>query len=1019
MASVILGSAATALGLTGTGLLVAKTAAVVVGAVLDAYIYQAVQQEFTDTELDLPTADDFQLQRPEPGAPIPVCLGRRAKAPAVPVFVGKVFTRTKQVASGVYVLEYFADVVIAVCETIPTNDSPVTKLYANNTLVFESTSANQVQTITSSQIGSYYGPDIPGTLGGVSWADTALVLYKQHPSASGSSDGVSLRGPLVLSPIHIAETDGEPTVINPYTVALGSGTVVSLDWPGSLNDGIAERPVIGYGVKTEPDIQDTYGDWVLSPWQDLGIPYNVEYLVIDAQTGEEEAPGDSVTVTYRSAVGGIVETGFFDSISIKSGGPLQSGIGGMIDQELQYRDGLDEQELVARFRFPPWWEDVLRQYVVAMRGVVTVEVSALNITNFGRQVPSFHCEVDARGDTEGDLTLPEAIGFILKYKDLFSDDEFDVTALDNSTIVPGYTRLGPSRPIDSLQPLLTAFNLIAYESEGVLKFVERDSVTELTVDAEELGASGSDGDPEFEVTTSDDSQNPTHLSVSFLSAARELMKDTVEERKQGDRGLSSIRTDIPVVMGRGEARAIAKRLLYDAESRGDKTTHRLPPNYMHVEGSDTVNMEFLGLIDKLYVEEVSEGADFTMEIQSVVQSDSPGDDVAEENLNISVSYSAPHVLFDLHDVPPIRDTEYDQLGVYVSVCRAGYLDYALNGATVLSQDGNDFDTFSTHGDEDVRGFTTTLLPAIGAFANSSGHTYNAGYGVIDDYTQLHVEMRNGTLSSVTEDELLQGFNQAIVGKEIIAFRDATLTSAAGEIPQYRLSGLLRGLRGTEAFSGTHTNTETFLLVNPETLVFAPLDTAEIGYERNYKAIAVGAPASAGTNLQQNVFGRHILPFAPVVKRTYRQLSTNNLLLEFRRRSRAITRMFGNSGAPLLEDTERYSVDIIYDDVTLGAMEQDEKIVTLNLDVPKTESYLPEFVSSATNSWSWGFTEDGDVTLSIGLGFIINAIYGTFGSIESTSFASIASTSDLPDLKLHVYQMSSTLGRGNLLEVPYV
>jgi hypothetical protein len=71
----------------------------------------------------------------------------------------------------------------------------------------------------------------------------------------------------------------------------------------------------------------------------------------------------------------------------------------------------------------------------------------------------------------------------------------------------------------------------------------------------------------------------------------------------------------------------------------------------------------------------------------------------------------------------------------------------------------------------------------------------------------------GELFNASALEVLNNANAAVLGDEIIQFRTATLLLANSR--RYRLSGLLRGRRGTEWAVDTHTAHDRFVMINPD------------------------------------------------------------------------------------------------------------------------------------------------------------------------------------------------------------
>ena len=146
--------------------------------------------------------------------------------------------------------------------------------------------------------------------------------------------------------------------------------------------------------------------------------------------------------------------------------------------------------------------------------------------------------------------------------------------------------------------------------------------------------------------------------------------------------------------------------------------------------------------------------------------------------------------------------------------------------------------------------------------------------------------------------MLGGANLALLGDEIIQFTSATALAAAGS---FRLSGLLRGRRGTEAAMTTHLAGERFVLLDTARLTaFDPAPEA-IGSRLRFKAVAAGAGALVIADLE--LAGRALRPLSPV----HLDAASTPAGIAFRwlRRSRAGFGWPDGSDVPLAEETEAY------------------------------------------------------------------------------------------------------------------
>jgi len=159
------------------------------------------------------------------------------------------------------------------------------------------------------------------------------------------------------------------------------------------------------------------------------------------------------------------------------------------------------------------------------------------------------------------------------------------------------------------------------------------------------------------------------------------------------------------------------------------------------------------------------------------------------------------------------------------------------------------------------------------------------------------------LQSATPDAVLAGANAALVGDELIQFREAT--PLGGSI--YRLSGLLRGRRGTEWAIDAHEIGEPFVLVERDSLVFpdVPPGTGLV------RVLAVGMADAQPPEQRLVQPGRALLPLSPAHVRALAQ-PNGDTEIGWVRRSRNGWRWLDGADAPLVEEAERYRLTLTPD-----------------------------------------------------------------------------------------------------------
>jgi hypothetical protein len=245
----------------------------------------------------------------------------------------------------------------------------------------------------------------------------------------------------------------------------------------------------------------------------------------------------------------------------------------------------------------------------------------------------------------------------------------------------------------------------------------------------------------------------------------------------------------------------------------------------------------------------------------------------------------------------LRDQDNDP-GFYAAACAADPAATNWRGATVyVSADGGATYTvgFSVTA-EATMGVTTTVL---GDFL---------GGNIVDELNSVTVRLSHGSLSSTSATGLLAGVNMAVCGDEILFFRDAPMIAEN----TFRVSGLLRGRRGSEYAMGSHAVGERFVVVDPTKFVRVTQSTADIGVEKLYKAVTSGRTLAATDSRAFTNEGCGLKPYAPVHLGGGRDAS-GNATLNWVRRGRISGEWRSGASVPLSEETEAYEVEIFEDD----------------------------------------------------------------------------------------------------------
>jgi hypothetical protein len=215
-------------------------------------------------------------------------------------------------------------------------------------------------------------------------------------------------------------------------------------------------------------------------------------------------------------------------------------------------------------------------------------------------------------------------------------------------------------------------------------------------------------------------------------------------------------------------------------------------------------------------------------------------------------------------------------------------------------------------------------------------------GYMDEGNEIEVALIYGghQLAGVTEEVMFAGANTFWLGTadgssgEVIGFRDAELVTPG----VYRLSGLLRGRRGTDHAMASHGPDEVFVLLSVSTVGRSDYGSAEWNAARLYRAPSVLQEAVDADVISFTNTGEALRPFSPVHVTGTRD-GSNNLTVEWIRRSR--TYAGGLAGpVPLGEESERYEVDVWRAGILKRTIASSSEVVVYTAADQTTDGYTP-------------------------------------------------------------------------------
>ncbi len=359
--------------------------------------------------------------------------------------------------------------------------------------------------------------------------------------------------------------------------------------------------------------------------------------------------------------------------------------------------------------------------------------------------------------------------------------------------------------------------------------------------------------------------------------------------------VNELSIQLPIVLTDDEAAQIAEKLLYRAWTEREHFELSLGMKYAILDAGDVLRIDVDGNVHNIRI--VS--TDFSL--PGLIQIRGVADRASVYTSSVTggaASYPSQtliligNTVFEVLDLPALRASDLDTAGYYVAMY--GELASWTGGILYKSTDaGASWAGIVPKTVENTMGVTSTLL---GDFQAATWDHTNTVVVVMAD---------GATLSSDTVDNVLQNEkNRAVIGDEIIGFTIADLTATN----TYTLSGLIRGLQGTEWAIGNHSIGDRFVLLDVATIARVESTYSQIGAQAKFKAITNGQYIEDVVDTKDITFDNlNSKPWSVTGIRGARD-GSNNLTITWNRRSRAIAQAFWE---PVLqEDSEHYLVYIM-------------------------------------------------------------------------------------------------------------
>lgn len=332
------------------------------------------------------------------------------------------------------------------------------------------------------------------------------------------------------------------------------------------------------------------------------------------------------------------------------------------------------------------------------------------------------------------------------------------------------------------------------------------------------------------------SELPKKVSVTFKSPAMYYHEDSEKTElftfKNGNEAVISL----PFVLSKRQAKDISERVLSQSHAQANTTSFTLPYKYMDLQPGDNLTTDR----GEIRIISIDENPNNVLNITATGANDidytlrSSNQHIQEESINTNQPDIPGFSSGILLDLPPLNSNDSKPR-----------LLAAVHGFNVENWPGCQiYETKDGGASYDIVGSTSRDQATVGIVDQPVGQVAEHDLFKWDFVNTITVRLKTGQLLSAPNNlAVYNGANTCLIGSEIISFRFADLidTDADG-IVTYELSGLLRGLNGTDWSVNTHDVDELFVLLD-DTLVELEFPLDERGRERTYRFVTNGSDPS--------------------------------------------------------------------------------------------------------------------------------------------------------------------------------
>jgi hypothetical protein len=475
--------------------------------------------------------------------------------------------------------------------------------------------------------------------------------------------------------------------------------------------------------------------------------------------------------------------------------------------------------------------------------------------------------------------------------------DVDASALDQ--VVQGYS-VTQGTGKDMIAPLLDIHDVDPRPHDFTIQFLKRGATASLTLATADFVREGDEA--RYTVEIAQDTDLPRRITLNFADIGKDQQTNTVISQRPLDAAdtVRELTLDLTTYStDPAEAQKLTDRYFRRQWVGRETVSMGLTAQNLALEPGDVRTLELDGVTRTARCTKVvlSAGA-----LRATWERDFPGLATLGTGTGAPMEGRDPEIIYIpspskgfVLDIPLITDADnnanpllYYGAGKYLTTA-------SWPGAAIYEGDLDGEDYTDWNAVDSSQGATWGY--ALGVLADANPWLWDRG-------STVNVDVKGGALSSVTEAEIDADptLNMAYLGGELLNFTTAFLEADG----TYTLSGFKRGRRGTEGWCSTHAAGDEFVMV--DYLLNEGIGLSEVGESENFKVATLGRDPAGSTPIEFTFAGNSLRPYAPIVRSVTSDPSTDDITIEFDRRTR-VGGSWNGSLIPLSEASEAYELDV--------------------------------------------------------------------------------------------------------------